>query len=92
MLANGPCRCVGKMTLQGGRQSQGWDYQLKNEPILNLAYEYRHKFRLAGRPNGWAIEAIPGAGGWLGNFLTQGQVGADCLERDTTFRTIPAQH
>jgi hypothetical protein len=56
-------------------EPQGWDYQLENEPILNLAYEYRRKFRLAGRCKGWAIEAIPSAGGWLGNLLTQGQFG-----------------
>jgi lipid A 3-O-deacylase len=61
--------------LVANRQPQGWDYQLENEPILNLAYQYRYKFRLAGRVNKWAIEAIPAAGGWLGNVLTQGQIG-----------------
>lgn len=59
----------------GSALPQGWDYQLENEPILNLAYEYRRKFRLAGRRDGWAIEALPTAGGWLGNVLTQGQIG-----------------
>jgi len=29
-----------------------WDYQLENEPILNLVYDYRHKFRFVGRRNG----------------------------------------
>lgn len=61
--------------LTGNRQSQGWDYQLKNEPILNLTYEYRHRSRLVGRPDGWAIELIPGAGGWLGNARTGVQIG-----------------
>jgi lipid A 3-O-deacylase len=61
--------------LIGNRQPQGWDYQLKNEPILNLAYGYGQRFRIAGQPNEWAIETIPGAVGWLGNVLTQGQIG-----------------
>ncbi len=50
---------------------QGWDYQLHNEPILNLAYEYRHRFPLLGRRRDWSFEALPIAGGWLGNVLTQ---------------------
>jgi hypothetical protein len=62
-------------SLFGIDKAQGWDYQLENEPVLNLVYEYRHKFYLAGKPGGWAIEAIPSVGGWLGNLLTQGQIG-----------------
>ena len=54
---------------------QGWSYQIHNEPILNLAYEYRHKFRLAGRREAWSAEALPIVGGWLGNVLIQGQIG-----------------
>lgn len=59
----------------GNGQSQGWSYQLENEPILNLAYEYRHKFRIAGRREGWSSEALPSAAGMLGNVFTQGQIG-----------------
>jgi len=61
--------------LMGGGRSPGWDYQLENEPILNLAYEYRYRSRLAGRENGWAIEVIPSASGGLGNAFTGGQIG-----------------
>jgi lipid A 3-O-deacylase len=61
--------------LVGVDQSQGWDYQLENEPIFNLAYEYRHKFQLTGDPERWSVQALPLAGGWLGNLLIQGQVG-----------------
>ena len=61
--------------LVGSGNPQGWDYQLENEPILNLAYEYRHKFRLAGRRDGWAVEALPtAAAGWATSSL-QGQFG-----------------
>jgi len=56
-------------------QPEGWDYQLGDEPVLNLVYEYRYKFRLKDKRHGWAIEALPIAGGCLGNLLTQGQVG-----------------
>lgn len=56
-------------------KSQGWDHQLHNEAIFNLAYEYRHKFQLAGRREEWSVEAAPLIGGWLGNMLVQGQAG-----------------
>jgi lipid A 3-O-deacylase len=59
----------------GTDRSQGWDYQLKNEPIFNVAYEYRHRFHLAGDRDRWSLQAFPLAGGWLGNMLIQGQVG-----------------
>lgn len=62
--------------LIGNDLPQGWDYQLKNEPILNLAYEYRHRLRIAGRREAWSIEALPIGEGWLGNMLTQAGVGA----------------
>jgi lipid A 3-O-deacylase len=58
-----------------GERPQGWDHQLDNEPVLNLAYEYRHRFRLAGPRDGWSVEALPFVGGMLGNLLTQGQIG-----------------
>ncbi len=61
--------------LIGNDKPQGWDYQLHNEPIFNLAYEYRHRFQLAGEREEWSVQALPLAGGWLGNMLIQGQAG-----------------
>jgi hypothetical protein len=61
--------------LNGIAKSQGWDYQLENEPIFNFAYEYRHRFHLAGDRDKWSLQALPLAGGWLGNMLIQGQAG-----------------
>ena len=55
--------------------ARGWDYQLENEPIFNFAYEYRHKFHLTGDRDKWSLQALPLAGGWLGNMLIQGQAG-----------------
>ncbi len=48
--------------LVGIDEPQGWDYQFTNEPVLNLTYEYRHKFRLAGRRDRWSVEALPTTG------------------------------
>ncbi|HEY5909500.1 MAG TPA: lipid A deacylase LpxR family protein [Verrucomicrobiae bacterium] len=62
--------------LIGNGKSQGWDYQLHNEPIFNFAYEYRHRFQLVGEREGWSAEALPIGGGWLGNMLIQAQGGA----------------
>jgi len=55
---------------------QGWDSQVHNEPVVNLAYEHRRKYRVLGRADGWAVEAIPVVGFMAGNLLTQAQVGA----------------
>ncbi|RME69957.1 MAG: lipid A deacylase LpxR family protein, partial [Verrucomicrobia bacterium] len=66
-------RLVHKLT--GSRDPQGWDYQLKNEPILNVVYEQRRRYRLAGRPDGLALEVLPLANVMLGNVLTQAQLG-----------------
>jgi hypothetical protein len=51
---------------------QGWSYQLHNELVLNIGYEHRRKYRLFGHPEGFALEALPIAGGALGNMLIQG--------------------
>lgn len=59
----------------GSVQPQGWDNQLHNELVLNLVYEHRRKYRLLGRRESWAVEALPMAGAMLGNVLTQGQLG-----------------
>lgn len=59
----------------GNDKSQGWDYQLEDEPIFNLAYEYRHRFLLSGEPERWSAQAFPLGGAWLGNMLIQGQAG-----------------
>lgn len=54
---------------------QGWGSQLHNEPILNLVYEHRRKYRLWGEAQGFALEALPVGNLMLGNVLTQVQLG-----------------
>ncbi|MCX8156671.1 MAG: lipid A deacylase LpxR family protein [Verrucomicrobiae bacterium] len=62
--------------LVDSKQPQGWEYQLRNEPILNLVYEHRRKYALWGESRGFSVEALPIANAMLGNVLIQGQVGA----------------
>lgn len=55
------------------RISRGWSHQLKNEPIVNLLYEYRFRYRLTPEHAAFGVELIPMAGGFLGNYLIQAQ-------------------
>jgi hypothetical protein len=51
----------------------GWNTQLNNEPIVNLLYEYRHRYPLISRDAAIGIELIPMAGAFLGNYLIQAE-------------------
>jgi lipid A 3-O-deacylase len=51
--------------------AQGWDHQIKNEPVVNLVYEYRYKYALTPRDAAFGIELIPMGGAFLGNYLIQ---------------------
>lgn len=59
----------------GSTLPRGWDYQLENEPILNLVYEHRRRYPFLGQEGTWCAEAIPMLGGMLGNVLIQAQAG-----------------
>lgn len=60
----------------GNNLPEGWRYQLKDEPILNLLYEYRQRYRLAGEENGFGVELIPVGTAMLGNYLTKARAEA----------------
>ncbi len=62
--------------LIGSGHAMGWDYQLHNEPILNLVYEHRRKYQLFHAQSGFGSDIIPAASGMLGNVLIQAQAGA----------------
>ena len=64
--------------IEGYDHPQGWAYQIKNEPVVNLAYEYRHKYALAPPDAGISIELIPMGGAFLGNYLIQAETDAQC--------------
>ncbi len=57
-------------------EPQGWAYQLKNEPVLNAVYEHRRRYTLLDSAGGWGADAIPMAGGMLGNLLIQSEAEA----------------
>lgn len=73
-LAEETLKAVHKLI--GDDEPQGWDYQLKNEPILNLVYEHRRRYTLFESETGWGAEAIPMVGAMLGNVLIQAQADA----------------
>jgi lipid A 3-O-deacylase len=54
---------------------QGWDYQLKNEPIINLAYEYRRRIPLSSSSSLFDIDLIPMGSVTAGNYLVQADAG-----------------
>jgi hypothetical protein len=56
----------------------GWNTQINNEPIVNLLYEYRHRFPLTARDATIGLELIPMAGAFLGNYLIQGEAEVQC--------------
>ena len=60
----------------GSPTPQGWDYQLKTEPIFNLVYEHRRRYDLFQTESGFGSQVIPMAGAMLGNVLIQAQAGA----------------
>lgn len=57
---------------------QGWAYQLDNEVVINLLYEYRHKFRITPRDAPVSVELIPMGGAFLGNYLIQAEAELQC--------------
>ena len=61
--------------LIGSTMPQGWDYQLKNEPVINLAYEYRRRIPLSSSSSVIDIDMIPMGGAMVGNYLTQAEAG-----------------
>lgn len=57
---------------------KGWSHELKNEPVFNLLYEYRHKYPLTPRDAAVGVELIPMGGAFLGNYLIQAEAAMQC--------------
>jgi len=66
-------------TVLHSTHAKGWDHQIKNEPVLNLVYEYRYKYAFTPRDAAFGMELIPMGGAFLGNYLIQ-------AETDVQFR------
>lgn len=58
----------------GVQPAQGWTNQIHNEPGLTLSYERKWRFATPVG-DGLAADAIPEAGGTLGNVFTYGEAG-----------------
>ncbi|MDA8404652.1 MAG: lipid A deacylase LpxR family protein [Desulfobacteraceae bacterium] len=54
---------------------QGWDNQLKNEPVLGLVYEHKKKIAAPDTSGGFGYDVILNTGGGLGNALTYYNLG-----------------
>lgn len=65
-------------TVEGYNQPQGWGHQIKNELIVNLVNEYRHKYAVTPRDAAVGVELIPMGGAFLGNYLVQAQTDVQC--------------
>ncbi|MDO9264202.1 MAG: lipid A deacylase LpxR family protein [Desulfosalsimonadaceae bacterium] len=56
-------------------EPQGWDNQLKNEPILGLVYEHKNKITTPDVSGGLGYDFILNTGGGIGNALTYYNLG-----------------
>jgi lipid A 3-O-deacylase len=54
----------------GSAEPQGWRHQLKDEPILNLFYERKWRFKQLSMGSGWGVDWIPHLGAAVGNAWT----------------------
>jgi len=60
-------------------QFQGWDHQLRNEPVFALVHERMRRWPgdASFDSDGWGMDAITHWGGAVGNLATHGTVGAE---------------
>ncbi len=61
--------------MQGINEPQGWEHQLKDEPVLNLDYEYRHGFEMLTLDSGRCIDWTIYSGAAVGNLFTAAKGG-----------------
>jgi hypothetical protein len=73
--AQGTQSLVHRLTPSG--EPQGWQHQLRDEPILQLAFDERRRIRWEASRGQLAAELIPHVSGGLGNLATYAAVGAE---------------
>jgi lipid A 3-O-deacylase len=56
--------------LFGGEAPKGWDYQLKNEPGINVGYFRTWRKTFEARTDGYEFDLSPHLGGMIGNVST----------------------
>jgi lipid A 3-O-deacylase len=57
---------------------RGWHKQVRTEPLLDLLFAYRHRYRLTPPEGVFGIDVVPMGMAMLGNYLTQVQAGVQC--------------
>ena len=58
-----------------GKKPDGWDNQLKDEPVIDILYQIKRKIAQSGVANGYGYDAILNTGGGIGNALTYYELG-----------------
>ena len=61
----------------GAPEARGWAHQLDDEFILNLHFQHKRKFRVAGEAEGWGFEWGGVAAAAAGNLTTQVDAGLE---------------
>ncbi|MGF2686451.1 lipid A deacylase LpxR family protein [Marinobacter sp. DUT-3] len=61
--------------LIGVDQVNGWDHQIHDEILLNVAYEHRRRLWSFGSNQGWGGDVIGQLGGSLGNLISMATAG-----------------
>jgi hypothetical protein len=62
--------------LIGSPIPQGWGTQLKNEPIVNLFYQYSRRLLRKAGPDRFGLDFTVNGGGGLGNYYIGANIGA----------------
>lgn len=63
--------------LIGTDRFNGWNHQLRNEPVLQLIHERRYRWIARPVSNGWGWDAIGHWGASVGNFATYANAGVE---------------
>lgn len=61
----------------GAEPFEGWEHQLRDEPVLQLIHERRRRWPGTTARDGWSWDAIGHWGGSLGNFATYANTGME---------------
>lgn len=63
--------------ITGSKRFQGWDNQLKNEPLLNFGYERSRRWVPHDPLGGWGWDTVTRVSGELGNSQTNASIGGE---------------
>jgi hypothetical protein len=61
----------------GFKRARGWSHQLRDEPVLSIAYDHKEKAGLRPGRRGFGADAVVHGGGSLSNAFTGGTAGIE---------------